>query len=973
MSLRRFAPVPLLALAFAACTPSVQSTQEQSVVTAAFDPTKEVIPLPNDLALLAAPSTTATNAEFEVLQYFVAQGGFSYDQEIDITIPFVTVGVGTTSTAVPAIDVKSIKPCTAPSTSVTSECNLLVLDATTGEYPTIDAPTYAAGSGSGTLTVVKSLDPATQNRLWTAGHQYFYAVRGEAKGIKTTDGASVYPSATTYALLFSAPSALPGCGTTPPSASCVQAQQLQAQYQPVFAAVTNKGFSQNEIAVVGTFQVAPGHTWVQADATAATLQIPLPSDFLLDPTTGKVSAAAAAAFGPLGPGIATLDGFSTTAIAVAPTSGPIKGATVHAPGSPAGLYVYELTKTGPQQVYDVVDALTAGKSPTFVSQPPPVISPSGTSGLVAFQPAVPAPTPVGTLALPPLKERTEYAVVITHAIVDAAGNPLSNTTLGQFLLFRNPLCSPSPQCAANPADSASTIPGVPGAQASGLEAMRLALQPVTAKLKADHGVATSDIAMIYTFRTQTITEPALELAAAPYAQTPTTPPQDVFPPAPIPAATVALTPAQAAAKYGVPDALVAGVGHFVDTEIVTFDKLDPGSGAFYPATTAGTATPIPALLAFPATSAPQGGYPLVVFHHGLSGGRAQMLAIASALTQGGFAVAAIDAPKHGDRSWCTVDAQCATGSTCNHAVFGNQGDPANDLPGLCTAGLAYKPVTPGLPACSATVTTDCWNGTGGIAVASGNYIISANFFRTRDSLRQDILDESMLVRVLTTAQGQAVIQAALNPGEVYFVGQSLGSIEGTLDVAANPRFSRTALNVGGGTIVDIFTTSPAFAPGLGQLLGGLGIEPGTAAYLEFLLAAKWVLDPADPVNFAGHLVTAPLPNLLANPNGSVPQAPKVVLGQAARCDNVVPNATNEELYGNVPLAPIDPVGGSASPTVQWYMASTSGACPTDGTTGPGATHGFLLDFANPSLTTKAQTNVVEFFLGAPVAATPVTP
>ena len=118
-------------------------------------------------------------------------------------------------------------------------------------------------------------------------------------------------------------------------------------------------------------------------------------------------------------------------------------------------------------------------------------------------------------------------------------------------------------------------------------------------------------------------------------------------------------------------------------------------------------------------------------------------------------MAAIDAAKHGDRSWCTVDAQCAAGSTCDHTVFGDQGDPAGDKPGLCTGGkLAYAPVNPGLPACSATVTTDCWNGQGGIAVASGNYLISGNLFRARNTIRQDILDQSMLVRVLTTPRGR---------------------------------------------------------------------------------------------------------------------------------------------------------------------------------------------------------------------------
>ena len=37
----------------------------------------------------------------------------------------------------------------------------------------------------------------------------------------------------------------------------------------------------------------------------------------------------------------------------------------------------------------------------------------------------------------------------------------------------------------------------------------------------------------------------------------------------------------------------------------------------------------------------------------------------------------------------------------------------------------------------------------GAPVTSGNYFVSANFFRTRDSLRQDIIDQSQLVRVLS--------------------------------------------------------------------------------------------------------------------------------------------------------------------------------------------------------------------------------
>ena len=62
--------------------------------------------------------------------------------------------------------------------------------------------------------------------------------------------------------------------------------------------------------------------------------------------------------------------------------------------------------------------------------------------------------------------------------------------------------------------------------------------------------------------------------------------------------------------------------------------------------------------------------------------------------------------------------------------------------------------------------------------------------------------------------------------------------------------------------------------------------------MQFLVVAKTIIDPADPVNFAGHLQANTLPNLLANPNGTVPQASKKILTQAAFCDQTVPNPWN---------------------------------------------------------------------------------
>jgi len=1044
MSVRRFALASFPALALSACSPSVTNTQElnqpSGVVSAAFDPTAlvPVFPSPNDLELELAVPIPPPNAELEILAYFQSQGGFSYDQEVDLTIPFVAQSGSGTSVvqSAPALDLTSIQVCTAPSTSATSECNLLVFDATDGAYPTVGPISYAAGSTSGTLTVPKAVDPVTGNRFWksraSGTTKYLFAVRGGPNGVKTTGGGTVNPSVTMYGLLFSPPSQLPPC-LLGQAAECAQAQELQAAYQVLFAAVQNTGFPWQEIAVVGSFTIAPGSTWVQADPSAT---FPLPSDFLIDPTTGNVNAELDALFGGLP--VSTLDGFSTTALETATTSGPIQALTVRNnanPASPAGVFLYELvpasggaTTASYVQVHDVVDweASDFTESPTIVTQPPELSS--GTpplAALVALQPAVPvalgpvSPTapgtlPPGQLSLPPLKEGTTYAVVVTKGILDASGAPLSNTTLGQMLMFQNPLCEPSPLCAASPTTATATIPGVPGAEASGLEKMRLALQPLFPQVQSDHGVAKSDIAMVYTFTTQTFLTTLAELAGIPYEGGGT---------AIVPGTPVSLTPAQAFAVYGVDPVVVPGVTvlatasgtidpvllEVLEVPFPTVNLVDPTTGAFYPNPSQAQPAVLQALLAVPdptkvtLPSCPSGSpvpycAPLVVFHHGLGGGSGQMLLAANELAAQGFVVAAIDAPLHGLRSYCQTNAQCVTASggqgTCTPiGPPGTQGDESP--PGLCSGGsvLLEAPVLCATPECQETwasfspVSSNPAEQQAGVAVASGNYLFSTNVFRSRDNLRQDVIDVSALILALARppapllpavnptalALHLASENIAIDPGHVYYEGVSLGAILGTLNVAANPRISEAVLDSDGGTIVDVVTNAPALA----DLVGPLLPPPGTQAYLETLLAFKWILDPADPVNLAAYVEDG-----LPSPIGSQP-APKSVLGLWAACDNTVPNPYNVEVYDNIGLRALT---SSTSTSVLYERGpgtvdANHPACPLGTSEVP---HGFMLswglsasgqDATDAALTLLAQDQAAAFLanpqnLPAPVQVKP---
>jgi hypothetical protein len=130
------------------------------------------------------------------------------------------------------------------------------------------------------------------------------------------------------------------------------------------------------------------------------------------------------------------------------------------------------------------------------------------------------------------------------------------------------------------------------------------------------------------------------------------------------------------------------------------------------------------------------------------------------------------------------------------------------------------------------------------------------------------------------------------------------------------------------------------------------------------------------VNFAGHLQANTLPNLLpplgGNPDGSVPQAAKSILTQAAFCDQVVPNPWNYILDSNAGTGPLPPTG--APGTFELYFKSATAptaqdlsACPapTSNQLPPGTAvaHGFLTDWVSNNTTSAVQGLAANFLKG----------
>jgi dienelactone hydrolase len=990
MLLRRILPVALAAVFVVGCEPSVPTESQptasnpQVLDYLLFNPATGQIPLPNDLGLQPSAIATQQGAQQELLSLFASQGGYPNDQEVPVTIDFQR------NTLTSDQNTASAPPANLDLTTLTA-ASFLFLELKQGATAPVPVPassveiSYANSGNKGTLTIRNKPNATTKSRAWNPGSTYIVLVRGGPSGVKFVGGGQTTAQATIYFLVQGLTS--PGTGQVTEKQGASLALEQNQYLLPVPAgwtggtregkAVTGttleslrlvylqKGLfgladrfwgagSVYDLASLQTFTIAPsGANQPQVVMDPSAGVVPLPSDLLLDPANGGKTVVNNPAFGPLASGIATLDGFTTTAMLLAQTSSPVVMQSVtkdtvflyEVPASGAPVRVKELTEGGAGAGF-VAEPLAIGKTATGGA----CTTAAGCfSTAIGLQPAaIVSAAPV--ITLPPLKEATEYAVLVTSGVVTVPPTtasttplPLKRSTLASILLFNNPLY--------DAATGQATLSGQSPQQSALLEQIRVNVAKAVAQLNTDKGIPKSNVVLGYTFRTQSISSTSLQLAAAPYQ----------------PALAPAMVPGTPTDVTGVmfPTAVPPSVSKVFSVPVTTIDPIDKTTGALNPNTAAWAPTQLGAYVVVPTSSntsiaacpAPASALkcaPLVVFHHGLGGNKGHVAAIAGSLAAAGFVVAAIDAPLHGDRAYCTSNAECTGGTpTCN--FFGPVG----------TQGESVQIGT-------------CGNGSKPVSSVSGRFFVGVNFFRWRDASRQDILDSSALVLNLappTTAQNaffNALAQQgiAVDGRKVYWIGQSLGGILGTLNLASNPRLSRGVLNVPGATWVDIASTSPTFIPQLQAALAGLTppIAVGSPEYLQFLQVAKWVLDPADPINFAGHITGdanhPTWPNLLTNqPN----QPAKNVFGQWAECDATIPNPTNLFLLDQIGLTPTPTSSPNAYTMYRVAGAGTTGACTA---VGSNPAHGFLLSPVDPTATANGQADAAAYLstLATPASA-----
>ena len=263
---------------------------------------------------------------------------------------------------------------------------------------------------------------------------------------------------------------------------------------------------------------------------------------------------------------------------------------------------------------------------------------------------------------------------------------------------------------------------------------------------------------------------------------------------------------------------------------------------------------IPVLVTVPKTAKPAGGWPVVIFQHGITRNRTDMLAVAPALSQAGFVTIAIDLPLHG-LAPAAISAnplyrnQALTGSPAASLIANER---TFDVDSAGESHGAYDQVGTDPKDKVANKNTK-----GRVVASSGTFFINLpNPITSRDNLRQGAADIIVLAKSLANLDidGGGV---DIDLTKVRFVSQSLGSIVGTVALGIDKAkvMGAASLSVGGGGIPKLLDASKSYGPIIAGGLAASGVAEGTDSYETFMRFAQTLADSGDPINYSATAYT----------------------------------------------------------------------------------------------------------------------
>ncbi len=211
---------------------------------------------------------------------------------------------------------------------------------------------------------------------------------------------------------------------------------------------------------------------------------------------------------------------------------------------------------------------------------------------------------------------------------------------------------------------------------------------------------------------------------------------------------------------------------------------------------------------------PENGWPIVIYQHGITRNRTDLIALADSFAAAGYAAIAMDLPLHGiDKLEDISKPFYVAGKERNFDM-----DFINNETGEA--------------------------GPDGIIDPSGtHYINLAGLLTSRDNVRQSTSDFTALYNALSSIKG-----VKIDTSRIAFVGHSLGTIA-PFGFLNHTLMETTTLAMPGANITQLLNFSATRGPILRAGLEAAGIEPDSAEYNSFLLSAQTILDDADPINY----------------------------------------------------------------------------------------------------------------------------
>ena len=577
------------------------------------------------------------------------------------------------------------------------------------------------------------------------------------------------------------------------------------------------------------------------DTTYGKLEIPIP-----DPVTGTCDNSGEIA---LKTSLNDLDGFST----VAPISTSFSSA-IDSNSLVVGdtVRVFEVTLSG---VGGVVTSITGELTADDVAVSISTVDAATSDGCSSSSPGA---NKLVISPRKPLNPKSNYLVAITNSIKGADGNNAAADKVYAFAKSTTALVTSFPATSLGEVSYSALLSTADAnndgtidagettavlTSINGLEGLRQVTSfsenaIVNYTITADAGgtitdLAASDIILSWAFTTQSVDDVLTDLQGVVAGSSPASVLALVNPGNPLSAADLyagTLTTnyyLNTAASVNDPSPLGGSWRGAGNTALTASALATTTNTTVDPATA--TAVAIPLLASFPkvpdtCSVMPGSGWPVVIFQHGITRNRTDMLTIADAMAAECFAVVAIDMPLHGltgDEIDGTENFYDGTG-TIKERTFDL--DLVNNTTGASGPDLV----------------TD---------TSGKHYINLLSLITTRDNVRQSVADLYSLRKALDTMNSGG---NSFDPAEVYFVGHSLGGMVGSVFLATDSNVKSAVLAMPGGGIAKLLDGSAAFGPEISAGLGANGINKGTAQYEEFLASAQMFIDSADPLNYASN-------------------------------------------------------------------------------------------------------------------------